>query len=148
MDAPIPEGARPPRGTDGQIIINTQTGDDGGFWHASTDGDGAWMAVNGYHYNTGWKRVPPQGFGRRGAKIPYWAGLIRKCEIQRGHIDHAIAFACDYACNRETCGAQSFPFYVYPVAGSEGKRAGGFSRGQETATGSRSHGAGHSKLVR
>ncbi len=49
-------------------------------------------ASNGYHYNTAWSGVPPRGFSSRGAGVPYLAGLVRKCEIEQGHIDHALAF--------------------------------------------------------
>src|SRR5581483_2879127 len=47
----------------------------------------------GYHYNTNWSGVPPKGFGSRGPGMTYLDGLIRPCEIEQGHIDHAIAFA-------------------------------------------------------
>ena len=122
VEVPIPLGALPSRGGDAQIIIiNTETGDEWAFWQARPLGRAAWQAVNGYHYNIRWSGVPPAGFASRGAKVPYLAGLIRKCEIERGYIDHAIAFAYDYPCSRQTCAQQGFPYFVYPARGSDGK---------------------------
>jgi hypothetical protein len=122
VQVPIPNGAKPSRGSDEQIIIiNTDTGDEWGFWNAKPNRDGTWTAVNGYHYNVKWSGVPPKGFMSRGARVTYLAGLIRKCEIERGYIDHAIAFAYDKPCSRKTCAAQGFPYYVYPATGSDGK---------------------------
>lgn len=122
VEVPIPAGALPSRGTDAQIIvINNDTGDEWGFWQARPIGRAAWQAVNGYHYNTRWSGVPPAGFASRGARVPYLAGLIRKCEIERGYINHAIAFAYDYPCNRQTCAWQGLPHFVYPAQGSDGK---------------------------
>ncbi len=118
----IPEGARPSRGTDSQmIIINSATGDEWGFWQARQSGPGKWQAVNGYHYNMRWSGVPPTGFASRGAKVPYLAGLIRPCEIARGAIEHAIAFAYNSPCTPGNCASQGFPFFVYPATGSDGK---------------------------
>jgi hypothetical protein len=122
VEVPIPQRALPSRGTDSQIIIiNSETGDEWGFWQARPFGRNSWQAVNGYHYNIRWSGVPPPGFSSRGARVPYLAGLIRKCEIERGAIDHAIAFAYDYPCSRETCREQGFPRHVYPARGSDGK---------------------------
>jgi hypothetical protein len=47
---------------------------------------------------TGWSAAPPlddnrQPYFLRGAKIPDLAGLVRPCEIARGRINHALAFA-------------------------------------------------------
>jgi hypothetical protein len=121
VDVPIPEAARPSRGSDGQIIIiNPETGDEWGFWQLKPRGPRQWRAVNGYRYNIRWSGVPPTGFGSRGAKVPYLAGLIRPCEIARGKIEHAIAFAYDYPCSRENCARQGFPYFVYPATGSDG----------------------------
>jgi hypothetical protein len=122
VEAPIPARALPSRGTDSQIIIiNSETGDEWGFWQARPYGRNSWQAVNGYHYNIRWSGVPPKGFASRGARVPYLAGLIRKCEIERGTIDHAIAFAYDYPCSRKTCREQGLPHHVYPARGSDGK---------------------------
>lgn len=94
---PIPDAARQSAGDDAQIIlIDPVRGDEWGLWRAAQGPGGRWTATNGYHYNTRWSGVPPSGFGSRGAGVPYLAGLVRPCEIRRGRIDHALAFAYDY----------------------------------------------------
>jgi hypothetical protein len=114
ISAPIPAGALPSIGTDGNIIFwNRQTGDEWGFWQTSANADGSWQATNGYHYNTNWDGVPPTNsshFVSRGLGGPYLAGLIRPCEIAQGHIDHALAFAYD----------NPSPAFVYPAVKSDG----------------------------
>jgi hypothetical protein len=107
---PIPAGAEQSAGSDGQLIVlRPSTGDEWGFWQLHHS-DSGWEATNGYHYNTRWSGVPPAGFGSRGAGMTYLAGLIRPCEIARGRIDHAIAFAYRYPS----------PAYVYPARKSDG----------------------------
>jgi hypothetical protein len=104
-------------GTDGQIIIvNPATGDEWAFWQLKKDSAGNWTATNGYHYNVNWDGVPPRDssgrpFGSRGAGVTYYSGLIRPYEIQRGYIDHALAFAYNYAS----------PNWIYPASKSDGK---------------------------
>lgn len=101
---PVPDGVVIPIGTDRNIlIINTDTGDEYGFWKSEpvSDTDLRWAyqdgtsyySTNGYHYNINWSSVAPGKFGSRGAGIPYFAGLVRPCEIKQGHIDHALAIA-------------------------------------------------------
>jgi len=108
---PIPDALVPAEGSDGQVILlNPLTGDEWGFWRLERRG-AAWRATNGYHYNARWSGVPPSGFVSRGAGIPYLAGLVRPCEIARGRIDHALAFAYDYPS----------PQFVYPATKSDGK---------------------------
>jgi hypothetical protein len=107
---PLPDHAREAEGSDGQIIlVNRRTGEEWGVWQASRDG-AQWRFVNGYHYNTRWSGVPPRGFGSRGAGVTYLAGLVRPCEIRRGRIDHALAFAYDYPTRN----------HVYPATKSDG----------------------------
>jgi len=112
---PIPPGAQAAAGSDAQmIIVDRRTGDEWGVWRARRGSDG-WRIQNGYHYNVRWNGVPPRDardapFGSRGAGVPYLAGLVRPCEIARGRIDHALAFAYDYPTSR----------YVYPAAKSDG----------------------------
>jgi hypothetical protein len=110
----VPDDAQPAAGSDGQLIVlDPRSGDEWGFWQAARRVDGSWSAVNGYHYDTGWSAVPPRGFVSRGAGVPYLAGLIRPCEIARGVIAHALAFAYD---------APS-PSFVYPATKSDGRSA-------------------------
>jgi hypothetical protein len=120
VTVPLPDAAQPADGSDGQIIIvDPATGDEWGFWQLERV-NGAWSASNGYHYNTRWSGVPPltddgRPFGSRGAGIPYHAGLITRCEIDSGHIDHALAFAYD----------SPSAAFVYPAAKSDGGVFGG-----------------------
>jgi len=111
VQIPIPDGAVQSAGGDANIVmLNKATGDEWGFVSASKNSDGSWNVKNGYHYNTAWNAVPPSGFGSRGAGLPYLAGLIFPCEIQQGHIDHALAFAYDYPT----------PQFIYPATKSDG----------------------------
>jgi hypothetical protein len=112
---PIPAGVMAAAGSDAQIVIvNPATGDEWGAWQLRRDG-GGFRAENAYHYNTRWSGVPPRTsdgrpFGSRGAGVPYLAGLVRPCEIARGRIDHALAFAYD----------SPSPAHVYPATKSDG----------------------------
>jgi hypothetical protein len=112
VSVPVPAAAASAAGSDAQLIIlNRQTGDEWGFWRLYKDSAGRWSATNGYHYNTGWSGVPPRGFVSRGPGVPYLAGLVRPCEIARGSIDHALAFAYDYPT----------PEWIWPATKSDGK---------------------------
>jgi hypothetical protein len=116
---PIPARAAPAAGGDAQIVIvDRSTGDEWGAWRVRRAGR-EWRAENGYHYNVRWSGVPPRAadgmpFGSRGAGVPYLAGLVRPCEIARGRIDHALAFAYD-----APSGA-----HVYPATKSDGSGSG------------------------
>jgi len=115
---PIPAGAAAAAGSDSQIIlVDWRRGDEWGAWRLEQD-DGGWRASNASHYNVRWDAVPPRDpSGRpylaRGAGIPYLAGLVRRCEIRRGRIGHALAFAYDYPS----------PEHVYPASKSDGKNS-------------------------
>jgi hypothetical protein len=109
---PIPAGAGPAAGSDSQIILlDRDTGAEWGLFELHRDESGQWQATNGYRYNTTWSAVPPAGFGSRGAGVPYLTGLVRPCEIARGRIDHALAFAYD----------DPTPQWVFPATKSDGK---------------------------
>lgn len=89
---PIPDGARPSAGTDGQmIVIDRSTGAEYDLWQVQRDGSN-WSVSNGSVYNIHFDGMPTR-YGSRGAGVPYLAGLIRPWEIAVGSIDHAIAFA-------------------------------------------------------
>jgi hemolysin type calcium-binding protein len=112
---PIPPAAVAAEGSDAQaVLVDPKTGDEWGVWQLER-GDGGWEATNGYHYNIRWDGVPPSDdsgdpFGSRGAGVPYLAGLVRPCEIARGRIDHALAFAYDAPTDA----------HVYPATKSDG----------------------------
>ena len=116
LSIPIPKGAEEADGGDAQLIlVDRRTGEEWGFFRADKGADGVWRAENGYHYDTDWDAVPPLSdngnpFGSRGAGVPYLAGLVRPCEIARGRIDHALAFAYDYPS----------PRHVFPATKSDG----------------------------
>jgi hypothetical protein len=116
---PFPRRAMAAAGSDAQVVIvNPRTGDEWGAWMLRREGRG-FRAENGYHYNTRWSGVPPRTadghpFGSRGSGVPYLAGLIRPCEIARGRIDHALAFAYD----------TPSPQHVYPATKSDGSGSG------------------------
>jgi hypothetical protein len=108
---PIPGNARASAGSDSSIVIvDRRTGDEWGVWRLKRE-SGGWTGTNGYHYNIRWSAVPPAGFGSRGSGIPYLAGLVRPCEIARGRIEHALAFAYDFPTDE----------IVYPATKSDGK---------------------------
>jgi RTX calcium-binding nonapeptide repeat (4 copies) len=117
VDIPIPDGAAPAAGSDAQIVVvDRETGDEWGLWRAEQAEDGTWRAENAYHYNVGWDGVPPRNryrrpFLSRGAGVPYLAGLVRRCELRQGRIEHALAFAYDHAS----------PSHVFPATKSDGK---------------------------
>ncbi len=111
VSIPIPDGALPAAGKDSNIILwNPESGDEWGFWQAEPGPDGKWLARNGYHYNTKWSGVPPEGFVSGGAGSPYLTGLVRPWELRRGRIDHAIGFAVNYPSS----------FFIYPATKSDG----------------------------
>jgi len=113
LEAPLPDGARAAKGSDGQIVLwDPVSGDEWGFWQARERADGSWEAVNGYRYNTRWSGIPPSGFISRGAGVPYLIGLVRPWEIRQGHIDHAIALGINYP----------NPVHIAPATKSDGKR--------------------------
>jgi hypothetical protein len=117
---PIPRGTQAAAGSDAQVVvIDRSTGDEWGAWQLRPDGNGDYRAENAYHYNVRWNGVPPRTmnghpFGSRGAGVPYLAGLVRPCEIQRGRIDHALAFAYD----------SPSPGHRYPATKSDGTGSG------------------------
>jgi len=117
---PIPPGAQAAAGSDAQmILLDPATGDEYGLSELVKRTDGTWDAWNAYHYSTHWSGVPPHDsedrpFFPRGAGVPYLAGLVRPCEVARGRIDHALAFAYNFPTAQ----------YVYPATKSDGDSPG------------------------
>jgi hypothetical protein len=116
---PVPPGAGAAAGSDAQVILLDR--DSGAEWdmsHFTGDEADGYRALNVGRYDTAWSAVPPldrngQPYFLRGAKIPYLAGLVRPCEIARGRIDHALAFAYE----------NPTPRWVYPATDSDGGTA-------------------------
>jgi hypothetical protein len=118
-NVPIPAGATAGVGTDGQITFwNPDTGEEWAFWQFRRESDGSYSATNGWRYNTGAGNMGRFADGKagRGAGTTYFAGLVRKWEIDQGRIDHALAFAYAYPSSG----------IVYPASKSDG---GGSSTG-------------------
>jgi hypothetical protein len=117
---PYPAGVKSGAGSDGQIILwDPVAGVEYGFWQWQEDGAGNVTATNGYRYHTGegYNGRFADGLAGRGAGTTYLSGLVRKWEIQQGHIDHALSFAYD------SPSAQ----FVYPASKSDGGNFGGTS---------------------
>jgi hypothetical protein len=119
-NVPIPTGAVAD-GCDGQITLwNPSTGDEWGFWLFKKTTSGTYQASNGFHTKTtaGFNGRFGDGKAGRGAGTTYFAGLVRKWEIEQGRIDHALAFAYTSPC----CGDQSTlpEKLVYPAGKTDG----------------------------
>jgi hypothetical protein len=117
---PVPAHARAAAGSDAQVIVvNRDTGDEWDMSQFRRARDGSYDVTNVGRYQTAWSAVPPlddnrQPYFLRGAKIPYLAGLVRPCEIARGRINHALAFAYHEVSAR----------WVYPATHSDGSGEG------------------------
>jgi hypothetical protein len=117
-DIPVPDSATQSAGTDGQIVLwDPTTGTEYAFWQFARSASGNYTATNGARY-----RTTSGNFGRfadglagRGAGMPYFAGLVRKWEVDQGHIDHALAFAYDSPSSA----------FVFPASKSDGDDFGG-----------------------
>jgi hypothetical protein len=113
---PVPAHAQAAAGSDAQVIVvNRDTGEEWDMSQFRRAPDGTYDVSNVGRYVTSWSAVPPvddnrQPYFLRGAKIPYLAGLVRPCEIARGRIDHALAFAYPDVSSR----------WVYPATHSDG----------------------------
>jgi chitodextrinase len=115
---PIPPGATGGAGSDGQIVLlNPETGVEYEFWQFYQASDGSYHATNGAesHTTSGYYGRFGDGLAGRGDGTPYLAGLVRRWEIEQGHIDHAIAFAYNSPSSA----------YVYPASKSDGGNFGG-----------------------
>ena len=122
VQMPLPPNARPAIGTDGQlVVINVDTGEEWGLNEGYVDSQGNWFASGVYRYSIQNSGIPPEGFGQRGAGIGQLAGIIRRCEIDRGHIDHAVTLAYDYPCAADVCPKYGWPSSIPPFRKTDGK---------------------------
>lgn len=113
---PIPAGATPSAGTDGElVVIDLASGAEWGLYQAGRRPDGTWTAQNGYRYDIRWSAAPPEEFFSRGAGVPYSAGLVRPEEVLAGRVEHALAFAAP----------DPGPGHVPPATKSDGRGVAG-----------------------
>jgi len=119
---PIPEGASPAVGTDGQMaIINLSTGEEWGLNQGEYTRQGRWYASGVYRYHINNSGIPAEGFGQRGAGIGQVAGIVRPCEVDRGFIGHAVTLAYDSPCKPEICIENGKPEVVFPFTKTDGR---------------------------
>jgi hypothetical protein len=119
---PIPQGAVPAPGTDGQMaVINLDTGEEWGINQGEVDSEGHWTVGGAYRYSIYNSGIPPQGFAQRGAGIGQVAGIIRPCEVERGSINHAVTLAYNYPCAPEGCLLNGRPAFIPPFTKTDGK---------------------------
>ncbi|NCP86504.1 hypothetical protein GW781_09405 [bacterium] len=119
--APIPLGALPAPGTDGElVVINIDTGEEWGINHGQVDQSGHWTAGGLYRYHIWNSGLPPAGFSQRGAGVGALAGIVRPCEVQRGDINHAVTIAYNYPCSPSNCVANGFPAFIPPFKKTDG----------------------------
>ncbi|HEX2997351.1 MAG TPA: hypothetical protein VHP14_21190, partial [Anaerolineales bacterium] len=121
VQVPLPPGAQPAVGTDGQlVVVNVDSGEEWGLNEGAVDSQGNWSAGGVYRYSIKNSGIPPEGFGQRGAGIGQLAGIVRRCEVERGHIDHAVTLAYDYPCASEVCQQNGWPVAVPPFHKTDG----------------------------
>jgi hypothetical protein len=119
---PLPTDALPAVGTDGQlVVVNIDTGEEWGLNKGFIDGWGDWFAGGAYRYSIENSGIPPEGFGQRGAGIGQLAGIVRRCEVDRGRIDHAVTLAYDYPCQPEICQRNGWPAAIPPFRKTDGR---------------------------
>lgn len=119
---PLPSDARPAAGSDGQlVVINIDTGEEWGLNKGSVDSQGNWSAGGIYRYHIQNSGIPPEGFGQRGAGIGQLAGIVRRCEVDRERIDHAVTLAYDYPCREEVCQQNVWPASIPPFRKTDGR---------------------------
>ncbi len=119
---PLPSNARPAVGTDGQlVVINMDTGEEWGLNNGYRDSEGNWFAGGVYRYSIQNSGIPPEGFGQRGAGIGQLAGIVRRCEVDRGRLAHAVTIAYDFPCTPEVCQQNGWPASIHPFRKTDGK---------------------------
>jgi hypothetical protein len=94
VGVPVPDGAVPANGTDGELSIYSPITDQlWEFWKASRASDGGWQACWGGrldHVSTSTGYFPG-AFGATASGLPNAGGLIRLAEIKRGEIGHVMS---------------------------------------------------------
>lgn len=122
VQIPLPSDARPAVGTDGQlVVVNVDTGEEWGLNNGYIDSTGKWWAGGAYRYSVKNSGIPPEGFGQRGAGIGQLAGIVRRCEVDRGRVEHAVTLAYNYPCTAEACQLSGWPASIPPFHKTDGK---------------------------
>jgi hypothetical protein len=122
VSVPLPADALPAVGTDGQlVVVNVDTGEEWGLNEGFIDTQGNWFAGGIYRYSIDNSGIPPEGFGQRGAGIGQFAGIVRRCEVDRGRIDHAVTIAYDFPCAPEVCQLNGWPASIPPFRKTDGR---------------------------
>jgi hypothetical protein len=49
------------------------------------------------------------------------AGIVRRCEVDRGSISHAVTIAYDFPCTPEVCQTNGWPASIPPFRKTDGK---------------------------
>jgi hypothetical protein len=119
---PLPPEAQPAPGTDGQLaVVNLDTGEEWGLNEGEVDHQGNWIASGAYRYSIENSGIPPEGFAQRGAGIGQLAGIVRRCEVEQGRIEHAVTLAYDYPCAPEICQQNGWPAFIPPFRKTDGR---------------------------
>lgn len=119
---PIPEGAVASPGSDGKLIVIDddqrkvfdlwQARQVDGQWSATWGGvyslDGTGSSPTPIYVSRAHKRAQPASRST-GSGVSTLAGLVRRQEVRRGSIDHALVFATDVACGPAENGPFRFP---------------------------------------
>lgn len=119
---PLPPEAQPAPGTDGQlVVVNQDTGEEWGLNEGFVDAEGNWSAGGVYRYSIENSGIPPEGFGQRGAGIGQLAGIVRRCEVERDRIEHALTLAYDHPCAPVVCQQSGWPASIPPFRKTDGE---------------------------
>jgi hypothetical protein len=115
---PIPPGARPAGGSDGQMTVVTPEGWEYDFWQAQAP------SAHGGVFTAAWggrTRIDGNGLHSGGTASGFGnlAGMIREPELAAGHIDHALFITLRCASRRSPSrfGVKAWiSRYVYPAS--------------------------------
>jgi len=113
LNVPIPTGAVPsPDSDSGMVVIDTSTGCEYDLGRLQKQADGSWLMWWGNGLPTNGTGIYPYAEAPSASGFASAAGTIRPHELQRGLIDHALAF---------TVKATKAGGRVLPATGSDGR---------------------------
>jgi hypothetical protein len=117
---PLPEGAKPARGTDGHLVVwQPETDEMWEFWQLRREG-GGWVAAYGgamrevstnpgYYDARAWPGAQDY-WGATATSLPLLGGLMTIAELRARRIEHALALAIP----------EPSPEFVFPAQRSDG----------------------------